>query len=198
MMWAALTTWDTVQAQLFSESWQKNTPPVLDVVSDQPWYLWTIIALVLLLLITAEGAYRHSRAVGTPAGGGEEGTRQAPILADKQLYIDMDRHMFADAGTEGFPVSKGGTHLWLRAEICLNAAHYMNVESLELEVLARRIPSDWQSDTVGGGVLYVRYVYFDIPGWVGSGEHVVRFVAFAESKWWRSDDYTIAFPVNSQ
>lgn len=53
-----LTAWSTVQAQFFPESWQDNLPRALDVISDRPWYVWAIVGLLVLLLITLEGAYR--------------------------------------------------------------------------------------------------------------------------------------------
>lgn len=59
-IWVLLTLWDTVQAQLFPASWQDNIPPVVDAISDQPWYVWVITGLSVVLLITLEGTYREA------------------------------------------------------------------------------------------------------------------------------------------
>lgn len=193
-MWAALTSWDTIQAQLFSESWQDNTPLLLDVLSDQPWYLWTIIALAFLLLIVLEGAYRQSHSSASEMVGPGEGTWQSPALPGDQLFISMDEPRFAEPGTEGYPADAHGARLWMRAMTYLNTLNVINVESVELELLGRRIPSDWEPDTVSAGVTSHRYLYFSIPDWVKPGEHTVRLVACADGKWWRSPDYTISFP----
>ena len=123
------------------------------------------------------------------------GSAESPILPAYQLFIDLvdDDYDFKEPGTSGHPSSTTGASLSLRTYVGLRALHDTRVESLELEVLSRRIPSSWNTN-VAGDILTSIYVYFEIPDWVNPGEHLVRFVAFAGGRWWRSPDYTITFP----
>ncbi len=58
VMWGLLNAWDVTQSQLLPGSWQNDVPRVFDVIADQPWYLWSLVALALLVAFTLEGAYR--------------------------------------------------------------------------------------------------------------------------------------------
>lgn len=49
------------------------------------------------------------------------------------------------------------------------------VEHIELEMMAKRIPSNWESLQIHGE--HQQYIYFDIPNWVNSGRHTVKLVA---------------------
>lgn len=127
--------------------------------------------------------------------GRDEGSAESPILPASQLFIDIDGDdcVFAEPGTRGHPSSTTEASLSLRTQVSLHALHDTRVDSLELEVLGKRIPSSWNPNMVGA-VPTVMYVYFEISDWVSPGEHSVRLVAFADGKWWRSSDYTITFP----
>lgn len=57
--WTLLAAWSVIHAELLPESW-KDKVKFLDVISDRPWYVWVIVGLALLQLLTLEGAYRQS------------------------------------------------------------------------------------------------------------------------------------------
>ena len=131
--------------------------------------------------------------------GPDEGSAKAPILPASQLFIDIDgdNYVFAEPGTRGHPSSTTEASLSLRTQVTLHALHDTRVESLELEVLSKRIPSSWNPKMVGP-VPTGMYVYFEISDWVSTGEHSVRLVAFADGMWWRSSDHTITFPDRTE
>ena len=99
---------------------------------------------------------------------------------------------FGTPGKHGFAKAAGGESLMLRLAVELRAIPHRRVESVELEVIGRRIPSNWEPTEVG--TFRGQYIYFGIPNWVNLGQHKVRLVAFAGGKEWHSDELSITFP----
>lgn len=99
---------------------------------------------------------------------------------------------FGKPGEHGFAKSAKGESLILRLPVELRAIPHMLVESVELDVMGKRIPSNWEPAKVG--TAWVQYIYFGIPNWVNPGRHKVRLVAFAGGKEWSSDEFSIPFP----
>ena len=56
---------------------------------------------------------------------------------------------FGTPGEHGFAKATGGESLMLRLAVELRAIPHMRVESVELEVMGRRIPSNWEPTEVG-------------------------------------------------
>ena len=170
-------------------------------------WLWVIplafliAAVVIGLILAPYQEYQHLAKRLTPSEG-DVGSAGAPILPDSPLHIEFDGDpRFAPSGTAGYPTSDIGTSLFLRMPITLEAPSPKRVESLELEVLGKRIPTDWKSRMVGGGSLPSPaggFMYFVIPDSVNPGEHSVKLIAFADGKPWRSPDYTVDFPDQTQ
>ena len=99
---------------------------------------------------------------------------------------------FGTPGENGFAKATRGESLMLRLAVELRTIPYMRVESVELEVMGRRIQSNWEPTQVGQ--FYGQYIYFGIPNWVNSGRHNVRLITFAGGREWHSDEYSIDFP----
>ena len=158
-----------------------------------PLYVFGAIVVVGLILAPYAEYRDVAERVRTDEVGA--GSRESPILPASQIFIELDSDgwNFAEPGTSGHPSSAAGASLSLRMHVILNAPHYIRIESLELKVLGKRIPSDLKPETVGV-VVWARYVYFEIPDWVNPGEHSVMLVAYADGRLWRSPDYTITFP----
>ncbi len=67
----------------------------------------------------------------------------SPILATPQLFIECSEYEFGEPGKRGYPQSETGAARSLRVDIYLNTTNGMQVESIELEVQGKRIPSTW-------------------------------------------------------
>jgi hypothetical protein len=66
------------------------------------------------------------------------------------------------------------------------------VEHIELEMMAKRIPSDWESLQVHGESQ--QYIYFDIPKWANPGRHAVRLIARSHDTERLSTSFDIDIP----
>ena len=117
----------------------------------------------------------------------------SPILASPELHFMDIEYEFAEPGRPGYPESKTGATRLLRAAVYVTCLSRMQVESVELEVQGKRIPSDWESTTVYGDATG-RYIYLEIPPDVTPGLHEVQIVALANRKWWRSESSSVTFP----
>lgn len=97
-------------------------------------------------------------------------------------------------GERGSPRDTSSDTLLLKVHVQFNiTANIMRIESIELNLMGKRIPSNWVSMPVSG--TYAKYIYCEIPKWVGAGEHVVKLVAFANGgKWESSPPYMLRFP----
>lgn len=73
-LWLVAQVWDTVSAQIV-ERWVDDPPLIVDALvlaAGPPWFIWTIIALALLLGVVLEGAYRMITASQAVSGEAQE------------------------------------------------------------------------------------------------------------------------------
>ena len=118
----------------------------------------------------------------------------SPILAAPQLFIRAEDHAFGEPGRPGYPQPKTGATRLLRIDVLLTPTNGLQVESIELEVQGKRIPSTWKSSDVYG-VASGGYIYFEVPSDVTPGPHQVSLVALADGKWWESPHFSLTFPA---
>ena len=140
-------------------------------------------------LVTAPYRQRNeARAVAGRLGA----SPTSPILATPQLFIEGSEYEFGEPGKRGYPQSETGAARSLRVDIYLNTTNGVQVESVELEVQGKRIPSTWKSYAVYG-TPFGGYIYFEVPPEVTSGLHEVRLVALADGKSWMSQPFSVTF-----
>ncbi len=60
-IFAVIGIWDTVQGQLFPGDWQDKVGQLSSLMPGLPWFIWAILALLFLHVLTVEGSYRSSR-----------------------------------------------------------------------------------------------------------------------------------------
>lgn len=141
-------------------------------------------------LITAPYRQRNEARAAAAAVGASP---TSPILATPQLFIESSEYEFGEPGKRGYPQSETGAARSLRVDMYLNTTNGMQVESIELEVQGKRIPSTWNSNAVygtpSGG-----YIYFEVTPELTSGLHQVRLVALADGKSWMSQPFSVTFP----
>lgn len=119
-----------------------------------------------------------------------------PILAASQLHIRSLEHDFGEPGKRGYPQPKTDATRLLRIHVLLTPTNGLQVESVELEVQGKRIPSTWESNEVSS-VPSGQYIYFEVPPDVTPGDHQVTLVALADGTPWRSRRFSLTFPAIS-
>ena len=156
---------------------------------DVPIWVWVAIALVGLF-IAQFLAFHKIRAERDQLRIESSTAKQVSSrLFSIQYQGDID---FSTPMTRGFPDSPSGEKLMLRILVGFVAIPAVLVESVTLEVIGKRIPSNWES--AGIGQSYGQYIYFGIPNWVNPGKHSVRLFAFADGKEWSSEEFSVDFP----
>ena len=68
----------------------------------------------------------------------------------------------------------------------------MRVESIRLDLMDKSIPSDWTPHGIGGAP-EERWIHFDFPDWVTTGEYTAKIIAFAEGVKAESRPFKITF-----
>ena len=154
-----------------------------------------VSALALLGLVFLFNLYRAPYRQRDEARAAITGVSpSSPILAAPQLFIRAEDHAFGEPGRPGYPQPKTGATRLLRIDVLLTPTNGLQVESIELEVQGKRIPSTWKSSDVYG-VASGGYIYFEVPSDVTPGPHQVSLVALADGKWWESPHFSLTFPA---
>lgn len=201
-LWTLFSNAATVRDNFFSSELQQrwNT---LKLLPDWGWQVWAIGMLIILLCVAMEGAYRKW----------EREHRQVEILgeqlrnAEKKNSLSSDlfivRHTEHKLGIRepngGFGwldptiMPKTGT-LCLQVQVLIQASSVL-VENIELELIGKRLPSDWKSRKVD--LYHQQYVYFNIPTWVSSGTHRVKLIAWDLDNEVNSQEFEIDIPQQS-
>jgi hypothetical protein len=86
---------------------------------------------------------------------------------------------------------KGRTFM-LRVTVSVIAVPDKVVEYIELEMMGKRISSNWESLQVH--VEQQQYIYFDMPKWVNSGHHAVKLIARSHDTERSSPSFDIDIP----
>jgi len=111
---------------------------------------------------------------------------------DKLLVLECLRSTAFESGPETSSAFGKDTKYGLTLWIGITAAPRARIESIELEIKGRLLPSDWnRRDFVSQ---HSQYVNVGLPGWVNKGEHTVRLVAWADGKKYPSEDFNIEVP----
>ncbi len=152
--------------------------------------------LVLVFLLTLIRAPYRQRDEARAAAATPGASPSSPILAAPQLFIRSLDHDFGEPGKTGYPQPKTDATRLLRIHVLLTPTNGLQVESVELEVQGKRIPSTWESNEVID-VPSGQYVYFEVPPDVTPGDHQVRLVAQADRKQWGSPHFSLTFPATS-
>jgi hypothetical protein len=105
---------------------------------------------------------------------------------------DWGDHQFGSPCEDGFAPAIRGESLMLRIMVGFRTMPDTVVESLRLEVMGKRLPSNWVSREVIDRE--AEYVYFAVPNWVKAKEHKVKLIAFVNGKEQYSNDIVINFP----
>ena len=159
------------------------------------WIWWAVIGGVLLVASGIAIIYGQHREINTLQ---KELNMQADASSAKQVSSRFFSIQFwgdiafGRPGASGFPESPSGDLLMLRLLVGFIAIPDMEVESVTLEIMGKRIPSNWVPAGVGQN--YTQYVYFGIPNWVNPGQHSVKLFAFTDGKEWSSEEFQISFP----
>ncbi len=155
---------------------------------------FALLGLVFLFnLIRAPYSQRdYARAAAATPGS----SSSSPRLAVPQLFIRAVDHAFGEPGRPGYPQPKTGATRLLRIDVLLTPTNGLQVESVELEVQDKRIPSTWESNEVYS-VPSGQYIYFEVPPDVTPGDHQVTLVALADGTPWRSPRFSLTFPAMS-
>ncbi len=65
LVWAAISTWDTVGAQLLSPNWRQKWPTIYDMVAMTsgffPFWVWLLVGAALLVALSLEYGLYHKR-----------------------------------------------------------------------------------------------------------------------------------------
>lgn len=158
-----------------------------------PSQVWPFLVLVVIVLSFM--AFHRVRTGRDDLRRQLQATGETPalILPTPILYINIIDYQFGSPATSGYPAGKHNT-LWLRLYINFNAPMPILVESLEIELMGKRISAfEWESGSITGD--YAQYFYFEIPASISSGEHTVQVVALSRGKEWGSEKFPIIFPA---
>ena len=156
-----------------------------------------VSALALLGLVFLFNLYRAPYRQRDEARAAIPGASpSSPILAAPQLHIRSLEDDFGEPGKTGYPQPKTDATRLLRIQVLLTPTNGQQVESVELEVQGKRIPSTWESNEVSS-VPSGQYIYFEVPPDVTPGDHQVRLVALADGTLWRSPSFSLTFPAIS-
>ncbi len=103
-----------------------------------------VSALALLGLVFLFNLYRAPYRQRDEARAAIPGASpSSPILAAPQLHIRSLEDDFGEPGKTGYPQPKTDATRLLRIQVLLNPTNGQQVESVELEVQGKRIPSTW-------------------------------------------------------
>ncbi len=152
--------------------------------------------LVLAFLYNLIRAPFRQRDEARAAAAARDGSPSSPKLATPQLFIRSDGHQFGKPGQQGYPQPNSDATRLLRIDLVLTPTNGLQVESVELEVQGKRIPSTWESNEVSS-VPSGQYIYFEVPPDVTPGDHQVTLVALADGTRWLSPHFSLTFPAAS-